>query len=48
MVAKFDEKGTQTWLKQFGKSGADEGNGVASDIFGMVSVTGGTMGAPAE
>lgn len=39
-IAKFDSKGNQLWVKQFGTAGDDSANSVAVDIYGNIYVGG--------
>ena len=43
-IAKYDSSGTQVWVKQFGTTGGDIGNGIALDSSGNSYVTGGSGG----
>ena len=39
-IAKYDSSGTQVWVKQFGTTASDIGNGIALDSSGNSYVTG--------
>jgi hypothetical protein len=41
-VAKYDSSGNQIWVKQFGTTSSDFGNGIAVDSSGNTYITGGT------
>jgi hypothetical protein len=43
-IAKITPEGTQSWLKQFGTAGNDEGRSIAIDTNGNLFVTGTTSG----
>jgi Beta-propeller repeat/Calx-beta domain len=47
-VAKYDSKGEQSWIKQFGSSGSDYSEGIATDNNGNIYLTGYTNGDLAE
>jgi hypothetical protein len=44
-VAKYDVRGNQLWVKQFGTSGEDSANGISTDSSGNIYVTGNTTGS---
>ena len=44
-LTKYSRDGSKQWTKQYGSTGTDEGNSVATDNSGNVYITGRTMGA---
>lgn len=44
-VGKFDASGKLQWIHQLGTAGADLSNGISSDSFGNVYITGATQGS---
>jgi hypothetical protein len=43
-VAKFNNNGDRQWIQQFGTSGVDSSNGIATDSNGDIYLTGSTSG----
>ncbi|MEA5579085.1 beta strand repeat-containing protein [Anabaena sp. UHCC 0451] len=47
-VVKYNNDGTQAWVKQFGTAGYDEANGISADSSGNIYVSGNTFRSLAD